>query len=387
MTTWTGILAKRFRRLLNRLTRAGTVLALDTEDLLNERHLGYLRGLDNKATVRANRVQRYISKAIDETTHSIITLPPPAAQRLRFLRAYVNGETHLLDRRAQDWASETIESIERELNPFRFLTPLTDKAAPERTMLDDEARLLHDALSELSVRQAHVLQLLFFEEKTLEQVGRAIGVCRERVRQIERDALCALQKIYKRRGLAPVDWHGEPPPLPVPTPPAMSQSQIRSFLVKKSKKKIRSTVVAKRHRKGPPRSPPKTSQVQRAARAKRRDRIAQQCKRIENGQRLDNPSIAALAHVEALLKTPIEQDVFNPLNHVEKLLEAPVDNSFLDESRYVGDGLDGRVFEATDPGEQTQVTHGARLYRTATHTQICHESCPASPTLDTHEVT
>ncbi len=56
------------------------------------------------------------------------------------------------------------------------------------------AVLVREAISSLPAREKDVIQRRFFDEETLEAVGESWGVTRERIRQIEKDALCTLRK-------------------------------------------------------------------------------------------------------------------------------------------------------------------------------------------------
>ncbi len=64
---------------------------------------------------------------------------------------------------------------------------------------------LQDVLSTLSHRERKVLELRYgldgSDARTLEEVGRAFGVTRERVRQIESRALMKLKSYRETKGL------------------------------------------------------------------------------------------------------------------------------------------------------------------------------------------
>jgi len=63
---------------------------------------------------------------------------------------------------------------------------------------------LHDAVSELSEREQRILDLRYglsgeADPKSLEEIGRILGITRERVRQVEADAL---RRLAERREIA-----------------------------------------------------------------------------------------------------------------------------------------------------------------------------------------
>lgn len=100
-----------------------------------------------------------------------------------------------------------------EVGPERFLSCsspeallLSDGGASERAIADevDRDRLRHamtGALSTLRPREKIVIQAIFFEGRTLRDVGRELCVSPERARQIEIQALRKLRHPSRSRGL------------------------------------------------------------------------------------------------------------------------------------------------------------------------------------------
>lgn len=79
---------------------------------------------------------------------------------------------------------------------------------PDRALIDRESRRsLSEALGRLTARQRQVLAYRYgFDEPesmTLREIGAKLGISRERVRQIERDALEILRRICEKRGAPP----------------------------------------------------------------------------------------------------------------------------------------------------------------------------------------
>ena len=62
---------------------------------------------------------------------------------------------------------------------------------------DDSIDLLHESLEVLDPREREIITMRFFENKTLDEVSRLIGRTRERVRQIQNQALLKLRTIMQ----------------------------------------------------------------------------------------------------------------------------------------------------------------------------------------------
>jgi RNA polymerase nonessential primary-like sigma factor len=87
------------------------------------------------------------------------------------------------------------------------ILPDENSAGPSALLEDEDIRNLVAAwLEELDQKQREVLVRRFglhgFERCTLEQVGAEIGVTRERVRQIQMEALKRLRRLLRARGLS-----------------------------------------------------------------------------------------------------------------------------------------------------------------------------------------
>ena len=75
----------------------------------------------------------------------------------------------------------------------------TRAPAPDEGALEsDRAQSIQRALAGLTPREAKILRMRFgiddANDRTLEEIGRAFGVTRERVRQIEAQALAKLRR-------------------------------------------------------------------------------------------------------------------------------------------------------------------------------------------------
>jgi RNA polymerase nonessential primary-like sigma factor len=94
-------------------------------------------------------------------------------------------------------------------NEKSFVDTIPDQKSnsPERVTGDDNLMdKLNDWLEELPEKQREVVVrrfgLLNHQQETLDQVGREVGLTRERVRQIQIDALRRLNDMLKKNGLS-----------------------------------------------------------------------------------------------------------------------------------------------------------------------------------------
>jgi len=76
-------------------------------------------------------------------------------------------------------------------------------SSPEEKLFDEsEEQMIRDLLNSIDQREATVLRMRYGldgeEAKTLKQIGQEIGLTRERVRQIERDALQKLEEYLEK---------------------------------------------------------------------------------------------------------------------------------------------------------------------------------------------
>lgn len=93
----------------------------------------------------------------------------------------------------------SLESLVGEDSELEHFVQDADALAPDdQAIFSDMAERLNDALETLPARAALVLKMRFGiidgKPRTLDEIGRHLGVTRERIRQIERDAISALRK-------------------------------------------------------------------------------------------------------------------------------------------------------------------------------------------------
>ncbi len=144
------------------------------------------------------RTARRLTQALDRE--------PTAEEIAMALECEPEAVSRALGLNERQVTSASVQGRDGERNLLDLLPGSEDMEPAKRAQLDDVHMVLEHWLERLSDKQRAVVERRFglhgCERLTLEQVGEEIGVTRERVRQIQLDALARLRSIMESHGLS-----------------------------------------------------------------------------------------------------------------------------------------------------------------------------------------
>lgn len=202
---------------------------LSQSDLIAEGNIGLMRAAklfehnrDAKfSTYAAPWIRQYMRRAVGKQAH-VIRLPE---QTLKRMQKIDEAEMHLkgqLDREpsifevaeAANLDEKTLKKVksakiqiislnaevkEGEDSSYADIIADPEAVSPDNAICTAETReLLYKSMQKLDVRERDILEMRFYQGKTLEDISRQFGKTRERIRQLQNEGLLKLRLMLRK---------------------------------------------------------------------------------------------------------------------------------------------------------------------------------------------
>lgn len=221
-------LGKANTRLVVSIAKRYMGQGLPFPDLIQEGNVGLMRAVDKYDYERGNRFSTYatwwirqaITRALAQKTRTI-RIPLHMTERIRQMYRVAQDMEQLLGRRPSlaeiaDEMGMTLDSVRAMMDASQhaialerpvgedgdsefgdFIEDLETPSPVESATQNLLQETIEEVLSELTPRQSHILRLRFGlgggEPHTLEEIANKFGLSRERIRQLEKEALRRLR--------------------------------------------------------------------------------------------------------------------------------------------------------------------------------------------------